>query len=93
MYFVLVRNRKAVTEQIAVRHPCLGWHRGDVTRLVILLTLLFAPHSTTAQASVPAEYRTKASFLTVVPSFIDWPESAFTSAEAPFLVCVLGDFQ
>jgi hypothetical protein len=57
------------------------------------LTLLFAPHSTTAQASVPAEYRTKASFLTAVPSFIDWPESAFSSAEAPFLVCVLGDFQ
>ena len=94
MYFVLARNRKAVTErQIAVRHPWLGWHRGDVTRLVILLTLLFAPRSTTAQACVPAEYRTKASFLTAVPSFIDWPEGAFTSAEAPFLVCVLGDFQ
>jgi hypothetical protein len=94
VYFVLARNRKAVTErQIAVRHPWLGWHRGDATRLVILLTLLFAPHSTAAQASVPAEYRTKASFLAAVPSFIDWPESAFTSPEAPFLVCVLGDFR
>jgi hypothetical protein len=43
---------------------------------------------TKAQSSVAAEYRTKASFLATFPSFIEWPESAFSSAEAPFVVCV-----
>jgi hypothetical protein len=94
VYFVLTSKRKASTErQIAVRHEWFVWHHSDATRLVVILTLLLAPHSTTAQGSVPPEYRTKASFLTMVPSFVEWPESAFTSSEAPFLVCVLGDFR
>jgi YfiR/HmsC-like len=61
--------------------------------MAITLTLLFAPHSTRAQGSVPTEYKTKASYLATFPSFIEWPETAFASAEAPFLVCVLGDFR
>jgi hypothetical protein len=94
VHFALARNRKALAErQIAPRHWCILWHRHDALRLLLILALLFAPHATSAQDSVPAEYRTKASFLAAVPSFIDWPESAFTSAEAPFLVCVLGDFR
>jgi hypothetical protein len=64
-----------------------------VQRLRLILILLFAPGSVSAQASVPAEYRAKASFLTTFPSFIDWPESAFLSPQTPFLVCVLGDFR
>jgi YfiR/HmsC-like len=64
-----------------------------VPRLGLTLILLFVPGSVSAQASVPAEYRAKASFLATFPSFIDWPESAFLSAQAPFLVCVLGDFR
>jgi hypothetical protein len=57
-----------------------------------LLVLLIVSLSTTAQSSVPAEYRIKANFLAMVPSFIDWPEDAFPSAQAPILVCVLGEF-
>ena len=52
-----------------------------------------AAHSVTAQSSIPLEYRNKASFLATFPSFIDWPGNAFPAAEAPFLVCVVGDFQ
>ncbi len=44
-----------------------------------------------AQESV-AEYRGKANFLATFPSFVDWPESAFPSAQSPFLICVRGDF-
>jgi hypothetical protein len=45
-----------------------------------------------AQQSTTTEYRAKANFLATFPSFVDWPESAFPSAEAPFLICVRGDF-
>lgn len=44
-------------------------------------------------ASVTQEYRIKATFLATFPSFIDWREEAFPGATAPFLVCVVGDFQ
>jgi hypothetical protein len=46
-----------------------------------------------AQDSVPSEYRSKASFLATFPSFVDWPDGAFVSPNAPFIVCVLGDFR
>lgn len=45
-----------------------------------------------SQASRAAEYRSKANFLATFPSFVDWPESAFTSLQSPFLICVRGDF-
>jgi hypothetical protein len=45
-----------------------------------------------AQQSTVAEYRNKANFLATFPSFVDWPESAFPLAQAPFLICVRGDF-
>jgi len=69
-----------------------GTCRHAVQGLGIVL-LLMAGHSVTAQSSVALEYRNKASFLATFPSFIDWPGNAFPAAEAPFLVCVLGDFQ
>jgi YfiR/HmsC-like len=45
-----------------------------------------------AQPSTAAEYRSKANFLATFPSFVDWPESAFSSTQAPLLICVRGDF-
>ena len=55
--------------------------------------MCFAPYFTSAQGSVGQEYRTKASYLATFPSFIEWPETAFSSPDTPFLVCVLGDFR
>jgi YfiR/HmsC-like len=57
------------------------------------LLTLGSPSVTFAQESVPSEYRSKASFLTTFPSFVDWPDGAFASSSAPFIVCVLGDFR
>jgi hypothetical protein len=45
-----------------------------------------------AQDSKASEYRSKAHFLATFPSFVEWPEVAFPSGEAPFLICVRGDF-
>jgi hypothetical protein len=83
-----------VTEpSIEARHECFGRRCGDAARLAMIFTLLLAPYSASAQGSVPEEYKNKASYLATFPSFIEWPETAFSSAAAPFLVCVLGDFR
>jgi len=42
--------------------------------------------------SAASEYRSKANFLATFPSFVEWPESAFSSAQSPFTICVRGDF-
>jgi hypothetical protein len=44
-----------------------------------------------AQAeSAPSEYETKAAILLNFVRFTDWPPEAFTSAEAPFVIGVVG---
>jgi hypothetical protein len=45
-----------------------------------------------AEASTEAEYRAKAMFLSKFPSFVEWPEEALPPGQAPFQVCVYGDF-
>ncbi|HVS89775.1 MAG TPA: YfiR family protein [Candidatus Acidoferrum sp.] len=58
----------------------------------VIFFLLLAPSLASAQMPVPLEYRTKAYFLAQFPRFIDWPATAFPSAQAPFLICILGEF-
>ena len=76
---------------IGDREPMFGRARAARSLGTVLVLLIVSP-SATAQSSVPTEYRIKANFLAMVPSFIDWPEDAFSSAQAPILVCVLGEF-
>jgi hypothetical protein len=38
------------------------------------------------------EYRSKASFLSKFPLFVEWPESALPASGAPFLICVFGNY-
>jgi hypothetical protein len=45
-----------------------------------------------AQDRQASEYRSKAIFLTTFPSFVDWPDTAFPSPQARFVICVRGDF-
>jgi hypothetical protein len=61
-------------------------------RIALLCFIVGLPRPAAAQDSTPPEYRSKAHFLATVPSFIDWPHSAFSSPQAPFLICVRGDF-
>jgi len=37
------------------------------------------------------EYPVKATFLYKFGSFVEWPQGAFASATAPFVVCIVGD--
>lgn len=60
--------------------------------LILVYGLLVGSLRLSAQGSVPTEYQTKATALVNLPSFIEWPESAFPSGQTSFSVCVLGDF-
>src|SRR6185312_11244834 len=44
-----------------------------------------------AQPDIPLEYAVKATYLYKLAPFINWPPSAFTSPDAPFPICVVGD--
>jgi hypothetical protein len=59
----------------------------------VSLAAITSPPIAAAQDSVPAEYRSKATFLTTFPNFADWPDGTFASSSSPFIVCVLGDFR
>lgn len=45
-----------------------------------------------SQGYASAEYRSKANFLVRFLDFVEWPETSFPSSQAPFVVCVRGDF-
>jgi hypothetical protein len=53
--------------------------------LVLLAILL---NIATAQSA--SEYQVKAAFLFNFAKFVEWPADAFTSADAPLQICVLG---
>jgi len=42
------------------------------------------------QSAGPSEYELKAAFLHNLSNFITWPSKAFSSDDAPFLLCILG---
>jgi hypothetical protein len=64
-----------------------------ITVVTAVMALSVASPPTLAQEWVPSESRSKATFLATFPSFVDWPEDAFSSVHAPFVICVLGNFR
>ena len=52
----------------------------------VLLAILLS----TATAQSASEYQVKAAFLFNFAKFVEWPVDAFTSADAPLQICVLG---
>jgi hypothetical protein len=45
----------------------------------------------TARAAGVSEYAVKAEFIERFTHFVEWPTSAFSSADSPFVLCVIGD--
>lgn len=60
--------------------------------VAVALSLLIVSLPLPAQTPVAAEYRAKANYLANFPSFVEWPVEAMPSGNAPFLVCVFGEF-
>lgn len=89
-----LRNRRASSVIVPVRRA----HLAFVQCWAIVITTAFlgvfvsSPPSP-AQEWVPSEARSKAMFIATFPSFVDWPDGAFSSPHAPFVVCVLGNFR
>jgi len=60
--------------------------------LAIVLVLPGVAVSPTKAAGAPTdEFALKAAFLFNFTRFVEWPQSAFSSAEDPFRVCVIGE--
>jgi hypothetical protein len=66
------------------------WNSICLCLLYLLLYLLLSVHTLSAQKRVAQEYQVKAAFLFNFTRFIDWPETAFDSPDAPFLIGILG---
>jgi hypothetical protein len=72
--------------------PAGAARRAGVALLLTALVSFSIPPPLHAQSAKDAEYRAKAIFLSKFPSFVEWPEETFPPGQAPFLVCVYGDF-
>lgn len=61
-------------------------------RVLIVARLLFANFLPVVPAKAALlEYEVKAAFLFNFTKFVQWPVTAFESAEAPFTICIVGD--
>jgi hypothetical protein len=59
-------------------------------RKMFLLCLVLCSVTGAATAQSASEYQVKAAFLFNFAKFVEWPADAFSAADAPLQVCVLG---
>ncbi len=59
------------------------WHKSRRALLLLLAALLLGN-------SAPTEYEVKLVYLYNFTKFVNWPESAFATANAPVNICVMG---
>ena len=72
----------------------IGWRTliNQAYRLLIIFFLsVYSSPTVDAQSNQVQEYNVKAAFLFNFANFIEWPDRAFPSKEASFVVGVLGD--
>ncbi len=69
-----------------------GWPSRALLRMGVALSFLLASLSLPAQNQVAPEYRAKANYLANFPSFVEWPQGAWSQEKTSFLVCVFGEF-
>jgi uncharacterized protein DUF4154 len=60
--------------------------------LLQAIALVLYPLALHAQGQVNPEYRTKASYISKFPRFVDWPADTINSPRTSFLICVIGDY-
>jgi hypothetical protein len=64
--------------------------RASLRRRLLLTLMACIATAASAAAVTTSEYQLKAVFLFNFAQFVEWPASAFSSAEDPIAVCVLG---
>ncbi len=59
---------------------------------ILLSLMLFSTISSRlALADQPSEYQLKGAYLYHFTKFVTWPDNAFTTEQAPFQICILGE--
>jgi uncharacterized protein DUF4154 len=78
-------------EQVSVRGRRF-WPsaRRSTTAVLLWMCTAIATDSTMEAAEQSLEYQVKAAFLLNFTKFIDWPAGAFTDADSPLAICVVG---
>jgi hypothetical protein len=83
-------------EQVRGNHIRVWMHGpGRIPRKLLVWTCLVAglcrilPQCQAADDSL--EYQVKAAFLLNFTKFVEWPPTAFETAESPIAICILGD--
>jgi len=82
----------ASSERRCVKKHTPGRILLTLLRISMSFFLLLSSSAATAELTASLKSRTKANFLAQFPKFINWPDSAFSSAQAPFFICILGEF-
>lgn len=59
--------------------------------LVMFTLILASSWNLPAQTAASKEYQVKAAFIFNFAQFVDWPPAAFTNADAPLCIGILGD--
>jgi hypothetical protein len=63
-----------------------------LTKLILLSALPILTISDSSRADAPSrEYQLKAAYIYNFAQFIEWPSSAFSSPNAPFVIGIVGD--
>ena len=70
-----------------LKRRCVG-----MLRHLAAVALVLFPLPINGQSLFSDEYRAKANYLAHFPSFVEWPEDAWPSRDAPFLICVFGNY-
>ncbi len=60
------------------------------TLAALLLCAAGTSYARVSPRPISLEYRVKATYLYKLAPFVDWPPTAFVSASAPFVICVVG---
>lgn len=59
--------------------------------VMVFFALLWIGEGSSLNGAAPTEYQLKAVFLMNFAKFVEWPTTAFRSAQSPVTICVLGE--
>jgi uncharacterized protein DUF4154 len=79
---------------------CRTWNNLEIRKTLVLgrtlaalfigWILLALPQRVLSQGAPPDEYQVKLAFLYNFTKFVEWPDQAFPSQQAPLVICVVG---
>ena len=93
MSLVSNARRKSARDLVVSSQHLRCCRKRTVAVFLVATAMIVWPFAAVAQEYVPDQARTKAAFLATFPSFVDWPDGAFSTPSSPLVACVLGDFR